>query len=119
MSEPLNPVTIEKSIRECANRIANGVRVCSERYAAYLAADHAYDLAVAHAYLKAEGTATERAKATEIQTEQERTARDVAEGAYKHAERQSKALEAELRALQSVGASVRGMYAVAGRGEGA
>jgi len=47
----------------------------------------------------------------------EREARDVAEAAFKYADRRAKALELELRALQSIGASVRSMYAVAGRGE--
>ena len=49
----------------------------------------------------------------------EREARDVAEIAYRHADKIHKALDSELRAWQSIGASVRQMYAVAGRGEGA
>ena len=49
----------------------------------------------------------------------EREARDVAEIAYRHADKIHKALDSELRAWQSIGASVRQQYAVAGRGEGA
>jgi hypothetical protein len=112
-----NPVQIEEAIRKCANRIADGVKVCSERYGEFLEADRFYDRAFARAYLKAMGAAHERKYEAELATVDERDARDVADQAYKHADRQSKALDAELRAWQSVGASVRQMYGVAGRGE--
>jgi hypothetical protein len=49
----------------------------------------------------------------------QRHERDVADAAHRFADRQARALENELRALQSVGASIRAMYGVAGRGEGA
>ena len=54
-----------------------------------------------------------------IETFESRTERDVAEVAYKQADKLLKALDSELRAWQSIGASVRMQYAVAGRGEGA
>lgn len=119
MSEVMNPVSIETSIRKCANRIAAGVKVCSDAYKAFLAADHRYDLAYARAYMAAEGPAHERKYAAEVKTEKERADRDTADVAYRYADRQARAIESELRALQSVGASVRQAYAVAGRGEGA
>ena len=53
----------------------------------------------------------------ELATQQERQAMDIADAAYRYAERTSKAITEELRAWQSVGASVRMMYGVAGRGE--
>ena len=117
MTEVLNPVSIEQSIRNCANRIANGVKVCSDTYKVFPKADHDYDLAFAHAYMRAEGPAHERKYAAEVATEKERTARDAADVAYRYADRTAKAIESELRALQSVGASVRQAYSVAGRGE--
>ena len=52
-----------------------------------------------------------------IETFESRTERDVAEVAYKQADKLLKALDSELRAWQSIGASVRQQYAVAGRGE--
>lgn len=112
-----NPVQIEEAIRQCANRIAASVSVCGERYAAWLEADRVYDRAYAQAYLHAEGAAHERKYRAELATAAERQARDLADAAYRFADRQAKALEAELRAWQSVGASVRAMYGVAGRGE--
>lgn len=117
MSAPLNPVDVETTIREVSNRIAKGVSVCDWRYKEFLAADHAYDLAYAAAYLGADGPQHERKYRAELATASVRQARDVADAAYRYADRQAKALEAELRAMQSVGASIRAMYQVAGVGE--
>lgn len=114
-----NPVQIEEAIRECANRIAKGVSVCAERYSEFLSADRAYDRAFARKFLDATGSVEARKFQAELDTVEERDNRDVADAAYRHADRQAKALDAELRAWQSVGASVRQMYGVAGRGEGA
>lgn len=119
MTDVLNPVDIETGIRDVAARIANGVSVCSNRYAAFLNADRMYDRAFAHAYMEHEGAAHEKKYAAELATGAEREARDVADAAYRYADRQHRALQDELRAYQSVGASVRAMYSVAGRGEGA
>jgi hypothetical protein len=117
MSAPLNPVEVEAGIRVAADRISKGVRVCDERYRAWLDADRAYDAAYAAAYLEAEGPAHKLRYEAELATQEERRVRDEADAAYRYADRQAKALEAELRAWQSVGASVRAMYSVAGRGE--
>ncbi|MEU2013064.1 hypothetical protein [Nocardia sp. NPDC019302] len=112
-----NPESVERAIHNCANRIAKGVNVCAELYEKYLEADHAYDVAFAHAYLDAKGPAHAKKYMAELATQDERRARNVADAAYRHADRKAKALEAELRAWQSVGASVRSMYGAAGRGE--
>jgi hypothetical protein len=117
-SAPLNPVQIENAIRDCANRIATGVRVCGAQYEAFLEADRDYDRAYATAYLRHDGPQTEKRYAAEVATYEERKKRDVMDAAYRYADRQAKALESELRAWQSVGASVRSMFGVAGRGEG-
>ena len=117
--EVINPVQIEHGIRDCANRIGKGVRVCSDRYAAFLKADHEYDLACARAYINATGTVKEKEAEVEIETEDERRARDTADALYRYADRQAKALDNELRAWQSLNASFRSMYAVSGRREGA
>lgn len=116
--EVYNPVEVEQEIRRCANRIANSVTVCGQAYDRWLSAERTYDRAFAQAYLAADGPAHEKKYRAELATQEERAARDVADAAYRFAERTSKAIEAELRAWQSVGASVRSMYGVAGRGEG-
>jgi hypothetical protein len=106
----LNPVDIEGAIRTCADRIHTGVGIVSNAEAKAREASRMYDRAYAQAYLKAEGPAHEKKYRAELLTGRERDALDVAELAYRHAERTAKAIEAELRAWQSVGASVRAMY---------
>lgn len=116
-TDVLNPVDVEQRIREIANRIAASVAVCTDRYGAFLKADLEYDREYARAFLNHEGPQTEKRYAAELETSPLREVRDLADVAYRHADRLSKALQDELRAYQSVGASVRSMYAVAGRGE--
>lgn len=112
------PEQVENAIREISDRIARGVRVCAERYSATLEATREHDREFATAYLGAsDRPAHERKYIAELATTDARKRRDEADAAYKYADRQAKALELELRALQSVGASVRAMFAVAGRGE--
>ena len=117
MSDIISPVQVESAIRDVANRMATGVKVCSDRYAAFLEADHAYDVAYARAYMGHEGAAHEKKYAAVLVCQAERDVRDAADVAYRHADRRAKALESELRSLQSVGASLRVQYSVAGRGE--
>lgn len=117
MSEVWNPAQIEERIRDVSNRIADGVGVCNKRYKAFLDADRALDAAFARAYMAHQGPAHEKKYAAELVTQDEREKRDEADALYRYADRQARALENELRALQSVGASIRSMYAVAGRGE--
>lgn len=117
MADIVGPEQIEQRIREVSNHIARGVKVCSDLYREYLDAASLYDHDFAAAYLQHQGPAHEKRWAAELRTYRQRQDRDHAEVAYRHADRQSKALELELRALQSVGASVRAMYQVAGRGE--
>lgn len=117
MNAPTSPESVEQAIRETSNRIAEGVRICSDRYEVFLAADREYDRLYAHAYLAADGPAHSKRWEAEIATTEAREARDVADASYRYADRTARALDAELRAWQSVGASVRSMYATAGRGE--
>lgn len=120
MSEPIwNPLQVEERIAGISNRIAKSVTVCSSAYREFMRCDLDYDRAYAHAYMAHDGPAHEKKYAAELATYDERQARDVADVAYRHADRLARALEAELRAMQSIGASIRMQYGVAGRGEGA
>lgn len=113
----LNPPQIEQKILDITNRIAKGISVFTKRYDEFLATDRDFDLAFARVYLEAEGSIEDKKKQATIKTYELRTERDVAEVAFKQADKLLRALELELRALQSVGASVRQQYNVAGRGE--
>lgn len=114
MGEVLNPVEIEQRIAECANRIARGVMVVSERHQEFLDAEREYDRAFALAYVQYDGPAHMRRYDAELSTGKERAARDVADVAHQAAKRQWQALQAELEALRSIGASVRQAYATGG-----
>lgn len=117
MTDFTSPVQVEDAIREISTRIAKSVQICADRYGAFMAADREYDRAYALAYLRHDGPQTEKRYAAEVDTGTERELRDAADVLYKHADRLSKALDLELRALQSIGASLRAQYQVAGRGE--
>lgn len=112
-----NPASVEQEILRISNRIAKSAGVCDERYREFLTADRAFDVAEARAYLGHEGPAHEKKYAATLVTEGERERRDVADAAYRYADRLSKALTAELMAMQSVNKSVLAMYGAAGKGE--
>ena len=114
MPDIVNPDQVIDAIRTASDRIAKGVRVCDQRLREYLDADRGYDQAVARAYLDHDGPAHEKRYAAELATVAERTARDAAYAAYQYAQRQAAALDAELRAWQSVGKSVATLYQAAG-----
>jgi hypothetical protein len=113
-TQVFNPTDVEASIRAVSNQISQNVRFSDQRYREFLTADHVYDLAYAKAYMAYQGPQAEKKFAAELATEKERAGRDVADAAYRYADRQARALEAELRSWQSVGASIRAMYSVAG-----
>lgn len=109
-----NPTEVERSIRGVSNQISENVAEVDRCYREFQQAEHRYDLAFARAYMGHRGPAHEKRYSAELATEEERRDRDVKEAAFKYAERRWKALDAELRSWQSVGASVRAMYSVAG-----
>ena len=110
MSDVLNPVEVEQEIRALSNRITQGVRVVSQKHEEHLRAERLYDQAFARAYMAAAGPAHERKYAAELATMHERELKDAAEVVFRYSDRQARALENELRAWQSIGASVRAMY---------
>ena len=113
----LNPVTIENHIRELSNRIAKSASVCNQRYVEFLDADREFDKAFAQAYLAHEGPQAQKRYAADEVTMPERERRDVADAAYRYADRLSRALQSELMAYQSLNKSVLAQYQVAGIGE--
>lgn len=110
----LNPVRVEQSIRDLLDEIARGIPVVSNAEAKAREAGRQFDLAMAHAYMRATGPAHERKYAAVLATERQRAEYDVAELAFRHAERTAKALEAQLRAWQSINRSVLEMYSTGG-----
>lgn len=113
----LTPVAVEQHIRELSNRIAKSAEVCNQRYKAFLTADREYDQAFAQAFLDHDGAQGEKKYAAEVATTDEREARDIADAAYRYADRLAKALQSELLAYQSINKSLLAQYQVAGIGE--
>jgi len=109
-TEVLNPVDAERKIQELSDRIAKGVGVITNAEREARTKKRAFDLQYAHAYKKAEGPVHERRYTADIMTMDFREAADIAEIAFKHAERTAKALEKELMAWQSINSSMRAMY---------
>jgi hypothetical protein len=111
MSDVLNPADLERHIQEISRRIHEGVKVVTVAERDARENRRLYDLAYAQAYMAHDGPAHERRYAAEAATTEQRNTADIAEVAFKHAERTARALENELRATQSIGASIRSMYA--------
>jgi hypothetical protein len=110
MNDVLNPVDAERKITELSDRIARGVAVVTAAERESRAARRDLDLAYACAYKAAEGPVHLRKYEADILTMGQREAADNAEIAFRHAERTARALEKELLAWQSIGASIRAMY---------
>lgn len=114
-SRVLNPADIEEEIEGVRRRIHNGIKVVSDARKAYNKARRAYRRALCTAYIRYEGPAHEKKYAAELATEDELEAMDHAEEAFKYALDLSEGLRDDLRALQSIGASIRSMYQTEGR----
>lgn len=120
MSDPtrvLNPVEVEQAIRDAANVVAEGVAVVSQRLAVYREAQRTFDQRWAHTYLRVEGPVEERKQRCIVECATEQANLDVAEVAYKFAERKARAAESTLSAYQTLSRSITAMYGAAGRGE--
>lgn len=113
----LNPVEVEAAIRDAAATVAEGVEIVTVRLATYREAERIFDLAWARAYMSAKGPVEERKQIAVMATETERRAMDVAEVAFKYADRKCRAAESTLSAYQTISKSVTAMYQGAGRGE--
>lgn len=117
--EVLSPVEVELLVRKFAGDISKSVRTVSEAHYRWKTAARVYEHAFAVAYMAHQGPQTEKKYAAEKATQQERTEADVAEVAFRHAERQMKALETQLSAAQTIAKSVNQMYGASGSGRGA
>lgn len=117
MGEVLNPVAVEQAIREAVHLVTEGVDVVTVRLREYREAERLFDLAWARCYMSSKGPVEERKQQCILATEQEKMALDIAEVAYKFADRKTRAAESTLSAYQTLSKSVMAMYQAAGRGE--
>lgn len=113
----LNPVEVEQAIRQAVQTVSEGVEVVTVRLQEYREAERKFDVAYASAYMRATGPVAERKYQADLATQAEREAMDVAEVAFKYADRRCRAAENTLSAYQTLSKSVTAMYGAAGRGE--
>lgn len=109
-----NPASIEQHIEQTVNRIAKGVKVVTDAERNARERRRAFDHAYATAYAQSESAAHVRKYEADIATMAQRKDAEDAEIAFRHAERQAKALEKELIAWQSINSNIRAMYGAAG-----
>jgi hypothetical protein len=117
VSAPINPVEVEQQMLQVLNRISNGIGIRGQLYSEFSDADREYDRQYALAYTTATGPAHMLKYLAELATSGARLERDVADAAYRDAERRAKALETELSALQTIMKSILASYGAAGVGE--
>jgi prefoldin subunit 5 len=106
----LNPVQIENRILASANTLSKTIEEMDSTLRVFQEAQREYDRARARAFLGAAGSIPERNAQVELAVVGERDTKDVAEAAWAYARNRSRALQSELDALRSVGASVRTAY---------
>lgn len=112
-----NPAQVEALVEDTSERIAAAVLIIDQAETEMKAARRAYDHEFARAMLTADGPEYIRKAEATMVAMPEKEAADRAEEAFHHAERESKSLEKELFAWQSILNSVRSMWnATGGRG---
>ena len=114
---PLNPVDLENQIIAVKNTCHKGVQIFTDKHAAFLDAETAYEHARANAFLEWDGPQTEKRHAAELGSAQERKAMNRARVEFEYTKRKLDVYMAELSALQNLNKGVRTAYA-AERGYG-
>lgn len=114
--EVWSPVAVEDRLAYIDDQITKGVDALAEAYSAYAHAKNELEKATARAYMAYSGPAHAKKYAAIMATEELRDRLTVADIAYHYAKSYSESLKDQLSAVQSIGASVRAQYEVAGRG---
>lgn len=90
--------------------------IVTEARDALLAAEHAYELAKAHAYLDSSGTVAERSAHVVIATKDASERVDVCKSAFEYARERARSLHDTMGALQTRSANLRKEIDLASRG---
>lgn len=115
--EVWSPVAIEQRLAELDHAITAGVDELATAYEKFATLKNELEKATARAYLAYKGPAHEKKYAAIVATEALRDQLTVADIAYHYAKTRSEALtNGNLKAIQSMSASIRSQYEIAGRG---
>ena len=117
--QPLNPVEVERQIREVTERLENGVEVVKARHRNLKESERLLKREKALVYIqhRQSGMSIKDADArTVVDTDPARAERDSAEVEYWYARDLLRQLQNKLSALQTQAAGLRAAYPMAGRG---
>ncbi|BCK58334.1 hypothetical protein [Nocardia wallacei] len=114
--EVWSPVAVERRLAEIDHLITRGVDALAEAYARYAHAKNELEKANAREYMRYNGPAHAKKYAAIVATAALRDELTLADIAYHYAKSRSEALKDQLSAVQSIGASIRAQYEIAGRG---
>ena len=113
-TEVRDPAKVEALIEDTKDRIAAAVLIVDEAETAMKARRREFDHEFSRAMVTAEGPEYLRKAEATMVAMPEKEAADLAEIAFHHAERESRSLEKELFAWQSILNSVRSMWNATG-----
>lgn len=105
--QPETLMGLEVEMRNIIDWITKAVTATHEAYTVKLAAEQAYRVAYARAYVTAAGPQTEKRYAADLATCEEANARDVADAAHRYAADKARALKDRLDAVRSINSTIR------------
>jgi hypothetical protein len=114
--EVWSPVAVEQRLADIDHLITSGVDTLADAYDEYARLKNQVEVETARAYVHHKGPAHEKKYAAVLATEQLRAQLAVADAVYHRARWKNEGLSEQLKAVQSIGASLRSQYENAGRG---
>ncbi|NKY47971.1 hypothetical protein [Nocardia cerradoensis] len=114
--EVWSPVAVEQRLADIDHLITRGVNTLADAYDKYATLKNQVEVETARAYVNHRGPAHEKKYAAILATEQLRAQLAVADAVYHRARWKNEGLTEQLKAVQSIGASLRSQYEIAGRG---
>lgn len=115
MSELFTPRDLTNEMIRLSRRLDSDHESLTQASHDYAAAENAYRMARAQAYLRSKGTVDERRSFVDLETENQRIAAHTTEGLKVAALERVRSTRAQLSALQSVANAVRSEVEMAGR----
>ena len=117
-AEDLSPIRVEKRIQALVQSLSDALVEWRARYGQWKEAEREFDRAYAVARIAVDPDVpyNDRKYHADVATMEQREVKEVAEGAFKYAEKRLEGVRSALSAWQSIGRSVNEAYRNAGRG---
>ncbi len=116
-AEDLTPIRVESRIQELVGSLSDALVAWKKAFGQWKKAEREYDVAFATAKINVSSDVpyNDRGHHATVATVDQRTAKDVAEEAFRYAEKRLDAVRSALSAWQSINRSVQMAYQNAGR----